>query len=135
MIRSAIAADLETITSIEADSPESAHWLPEHYLQYRCTIAEWNGQTAGFLVVHETAPGESEVLNLVVAKQFRRQGIARKLLSEALANAPGDWFLEVRRSNVAAIELYKSMGFTIAGERPEYYHQPDESGIVMKRSS
>jgi ribosomal-protein-alanine acetyltransferase len=135
IIRLATNADLKAIVALEAESPEAAQWPPEHYLQYRCSIAESNDATAGFLVVRETFPGESEVLNLVVAKHFRRQGIARKLLQEAIDYAPGDWFLEVRKSNRAAIELYKSMGFTIVGKRPEYYHNPDESGIVMKRRS
>jgi ribosomal-protein-alanine acetyltransferase len=135
MIRLATSADLEAIAAIEAGSPEAARWSPEHYLQYRCTVAESNGKAAGFLVTRQTAPGESEILNLVVAKHCRRQGVAGRLLAEALKSAPGEWFLEVRKSNIAAILLYERMGFTMVSERPEYYHQPIESAIVMKRRS
>ncbi len=52
-----------------------------------------------------------------------------KRIGKGLAGA---WFLEVRESNRAAINLYLSMGFEIVGTRPEYYRDPAEAAIVMR---
>jgi ribosomal-protein-alanine N-acetyltransferase len=78
------------------------------------------------------APGESEILNLAVDPGERRSGVARALLNEALAGAPGAWFLEVRASNAAAIRLYEQAGFERAGRRDGYYREPAEEALVMR---
>ena len=62
----------------------------------------------------------------------RRRGIARRLLESELSRGRNTWFLEVRESNVAALGLYQSLGFQQVGLREAYYHNPSESGIVMK---
>jgi len=76
-------------------------------------------------------PGEREILNLAVDPAERHTGVARELLKDAL-RARGAWFLEVRASNVAAIRLYESAGFSRTGRRPDYYYEPPEDGIVMR---
>ena len=53
-------------------------------------------------------------------------------LDGVLARAQGAWFLEVRASNAAAIQLYESAGFHRAGRRPDYYADPAEDAIVMR---
>jgi len=95
-------------------------------------VAEVKGCVAGFLVMREVAPGEREILNLAVDPAERRTGIARGLVGDALARAKGAWFLEVRASNSAAIQLYESAGFKRAGRRPDYYREPAEDAIVMR---
>ena len=42
------------------------------------------------------------------------------------------WFLEVRESNDAAINLYKTLGFAATGRRENYYSEPPEAAIVMR---
>ena len=86
----------------------------------------------GFLVSRQTAPGEREVLNIAVDPAFRRRGIARELLKAELDRGPGQWFLEVRESNRAALNLYETFGFRSVGRRNGYYTDPAETGIVMK---
>jgi ribosomal-protein-alanine N-acetyltransferase len=93
------------------------------------------GRVTGFVVVRRTGPGEHEVLNLAVAPEHRRLGIGTQLLTAAMEEAPGDWFLEVRESNQAAQGLYRRYGFQVAGRRPEYYSDSRESGIVMRLRS
>jgi ribosomal-protein-alanine N-acetyltransferase len=39
--------------------------------------------------------------------------------------------LEVRRSNAAAIELYRRLGFEAVGVRPKYYVEDNEDAVVM----
>jgi ribosomal-protein-alanine N-acetyltransferase len=131
-IRAATAEDLAAIAAIQAVSPEAAQWEPAGYLDHDCDVAIRGGRLAGFLVARQVAPGEREILNLAVDPAERRSGIARALLSEALARAQGAWFLEVRASNAAAIRLYESAGFEIAGRRSGYYREPAEEAIVMR---
>ncbi len=132
-MRAATAADIPEIAAIQSASPETAQWDPADHLNYDCRVAIVSERVVGFLTVRETAPGEREILNLAVAPDQRRRGIARQLLQEEL-RAGGAWYLEVRESNAAAIGLYTSAGFKIAGRRPGYYHDPSESGVVLKWS-
>lgn len=132
IIRPPNSEDLDRIEAIQAASPEAAQWDPSGYLQYECQVAVREGKLAGFLVARQVAPGEHEILNLAVDPAARRAGVARALLREALARSPGAWFLEVRASNKAAIQLYESAGFRRAGRRAQYYLQPTEDAIVMR---
>ncbi len=88
----------------------------------------------GFLiywVVHD----EVHILNIATDPKVRRRGIARTLLERSLKTgrerACRLATLEVRRSNVAAIELYRSFDFRSVGVRPNYYVDEREDAIVM----
>jgi ribosomal-protein-alanine N-acetyltransferase len=130
-IRAATEEDLGRVVEIQRESPEAAAWPVESYLGQRCRVAVVEGRIAGFIVTRQTAPGENEILNLAVGREFRRRGVARALLAEALA-AGGAWYLEVRESNSAAAALYRQAGFRAVGVRRGYYTDSLESGIVMK---
>ena len=128
MIRAATPDDLPAIAEIQGASS----WPARSYLENDCSVAVCDRRIAGFLVARRTAPDEREILNLVVASRFRRRGIGRELLQHQIVLFPGTrWFLEVRESNQAAINLYKSMGFRPSGRRPDYYEDPAEPAIVM----
>ena len=79
---------------------------------------------------------ELHVINVATHPDFRRRGAARALLSEALTRAVRDRkrlvLLEVRRSNLAAISLYRSLGFTTHLVRRGYYADNSEDAIEMK---
>lgn len=130
-IRAATIDDLPAIAAIQNASPEASQWAAESYFDYDCQVAAAGGRVVGFLVFRMTAPDEREILNVAVDPCFRRAGIARILLETGLASAPGAWFLEVRESNVVAINLYKTLGFLPSGRRESYYHEPPEAAIVM----
>ena len=131
IIRRVTRDDLMAIASIQATSSEAAGWDPDSYLAYDCLVAVVAGVVKGFLVSRQTGPGEREILNLAVEPSERRKGIARRLLEEVLAVHQGVWFLEVRESNTAALNLYKRFGFQPAGRREDYYRAPPETAIVM----
>lgn len=131
-IRRGEAGDLEAVAAIQDASPEAAHWRVEDYLEHDFRVAVSAGAAAGFLVSRTLTAGEYEILNLAVASEFRRQGVARELLAAFLENVEGAVYLEVRESNGAAINLYKSMGFKEVAVRKEYYEFPPERGIVLK---
>jgi ribosomal-protein-alanine N-acetyltransferase len=71
-------------------------------------------------------------LNLAVQPSFRREGIGRILMETVLSPGRGTWFLEVRESNYGAINLYKTLGFSLNGRREKYYVEPLEAAIVMR---
>ena len=87
------------------------------------------------------APGEAQILNLTVAPEARRLGLGRTLLRRFLADArargAAQCFLEVRESNVAAIELYAGEGFAPVARRIGYYPangDAREDALVMRKS-
>lgn len=78
---------------------------------------------------------ESELWNVAVRPLHRRQGIARALLREGCRRLAESGvrrvFLEVRESNLPAVELYYSFGFELLGRRKEYYLNPKEDALVL----
>lgn len=131
VIRTATHEDLAAIGEIQGLSS----WQPANYLDYDCRVAVVDGVVVGFLASRQTGPGEREILNVAVAASHRRRGIARSLVKEEFAAFRGTWFLEVRESNTAAIQLYKSLGFQPTGRRQDYYNDPGEAAIVMRNYS
>ena len=82
--------------------------------------------------------GEVSLLNVAVRPSVRRQGLARMLLDwmEARGRDRGgeSVFLEVRRSNEGAIELYRKAGFSQVGIRKGYYSAGGEDAVVMSKA-
>jgi ribosomal-protein-alanine N-acetyltransferase len=76
-----------------------------------------------------------QVNNIAVHPACRGLGLGEAMMRFAIAKvrAAGAEFmtLEVRRSNTAAIALYKKLGFEILGTRPGYYTKPDEDAYMM----
>lgn len=89
--------------------------------------------------IHRVVLDELDISTLAVAEQWRRCGLGRWLLERVIELAEGRGvrfaFLEVRQSNWAAIELYRSLGFEIVSHRRGYYQQPHEDAFVLRRSS
>jgi ribosomal-protein-alanine N-acetyltransferase len=132
VIRRGGASDLAEVAAVQAASPEAAQWDAAGYLQYDFRVSVCGIRVAGFLVSRTVAEGETELLNLAVAPEFRRQGMARKLVESLLAESPGVVYLEVRESNLAARKFYNRLGFQEVSLRPGYYQAPPEAAIVMK---
>ncbi len=132
-IRPMTAQDLEQIMHIEL-AMYPFPWTRRIFedclrVGYRCHVGEVEGNLAGYGVM-STGASEAHVLNLCVAGEFQRRGLAREMLSLLLDEADKlevrDVFLEVRPSNIAAITLYEQMGFNQVGLRKDYY--PTEEG-------
>jgi len=132
VIRRGGPGDLAEVAAIQAASPEAAQWDAADYLRYGFRVAVLGIRVAGFLVSRVLAEGETELLNLAVAPEFRRHGVARKLVESLLEESPGVVFLEVRESNRAARRFYNHMGFQEVSRRSAYYQAPPEAAIVMK---
>jgi [ribosomal protein S18]-alanine N-acetyltransferase len=84
-----------------------------------------------FWIVHD----ELHVLNVATALEHRNKGVARRVLEAALDTGRRKHCalatLEVRRSNAAALGLYRDFGFRPVGIRPNYYVDEGEDAIVM----
>ena len=132
VIRRGGPGDLTQVAAIQAASPEAAQWDAAGYLLYDFRVSVCGIRVAGFLVSRTLVEGETELLNLAVTPEFRRQGVARKLVKSLLAESPGVVYLEVRESNRAARKFYDHMGFQEVSSRPGYYRDPPEAAIVMK---
>jgi ribosomal-protein-alanine N-acetyltransferase len=130
-IRPAQESDLAELAEIQHAAPESSQWQAQDYLAFDCQVAVAGPRIAGFLVSRSVADKEREILNIAIHPDFRRLHIATELLQAELSRWPGTHFLEVRESNVAARRLYEGLGFQAVGERPAYYDNPPETGIVM----
>jgi [ribosomal protein S18]-alanine N-acetyltransferase len=74
-----------------------------------------------------------------VLPEERRRGVAAALLERILAEGRklGAFraTLEVRRSNEAALALYKRLGFSVEATRRGYYSQPEEDALVLWRNN
>ncbi len=134
-IRPAAEADLEEIAEIQAASPEAVAWDPRAYLDYDCRVAVAGERVAGFMVLRRLGDAEGEILNLAVAPEFRRQGVATRLIEAAVSGSGACWFLEVRETNTAARRLYQKLGFEEVSRRPEYYQDTAETAVVMRLRS
>ncbi len=80
--------------------------------------------------------GAADIIDVAVHKEFRRQGIGEKLIGKLIECCKNEDIseinLEVRISNLAAQNLYKKMGFSEVGQRPNYYENR-ETAILMKK--
>ena len=94
------------------------------------------GAILGFAVVW-LVHDELQVLNVAVAPGARRRGVARRILDrvEGIAREQGARvsMLEVRRSNLPAISLYRSHGYREVGVRPRYYPEDGEDALAMDK--
>ena len=86
-------------------------------------------------IIYWLVEDEMHILNLAVAPELRRHGIARQLVLAAIKRAYVKGarlaFLEVRASNAAAQKLYSSLGFSGSFIRRGYYDSPIEDAVVM----
>lgn len=77
---------------------------------------------------------EIHLLNLAVRPEYRRRGLARRLMRAmvTLGRRAGGriFFLEVRPSNEEALALYRSLGFQITGRRPNYYDDGEDANLM-----
>lgn len=97
-------------------------------------IAEINGKTVGhggFTAVLD----EGDITNIAVRPEFRRKGIASQILKAMITDAKARNLafltLEVRSQNEPAILLYKKYGFTLRGERKNFYRNPTDNAKIM----
>ncbi len=128
MLRKYHANDLPRLLEIE-NEVQLSPWPPEVFKQTlardnTCWVIEKDQQVAAFIII-SAITGEIHILNLCVSRADQRSGYGQQLLRYVLQQAVQEKclfaYLEVRRSNQAAIALYEKMDFVQIGERRGYY--------------
>ncbi len=99
-------------------------------------VAVEDGCVAGY-IGSQSVMGEADMMNVAVLPLHRRKGIAERLvqaLVEALAQQGVHCLtLEVRASNEPAKALYEKLGFASVGRRPNYYRNPREDALILRK--
>ena len=112
-----IASELENIWS---------YWL----------VALSGEQVVGY-IGSQSSIDESDVMNVAVHPDWRRRGIGEELITglvEALKSRGSHaLLLEVRASNSPAISLYEKLGFQQVGLRKNYYRNPKEDALILRK--
>ena len=102
-------------------------------LSFGAYDAEHGGLVA-YLIVSRYADAW-HIMNVAVHPEYRRQGVASRLLDELFELTAGDprrgYTLEVRVSNATAIALYERFGFEPSGVRRGYYTDNREDALIM----
>ncbi len=138
-VRELKSSDLRAVDAIERRT-FTLPWSPavfETQVESKSGIAlahEIDGVLEGYLIA-DVFVDVWHIMNLAVAQERRRDHIASDLLGayfEITERAPHRGHtLEVRVSNEAAIELYRSFGFVATGVRPHYYSDDHEDALIM----
>lgn len=152
----ATSSDVSQIVEIEKEC-HLARWTADDYqketaressliLTAKYKTESLEREIAGFLTSRFAVPielanktkkyTELDVLNFGVLKKYRRQGIGGALM-DALIERAAEMrveliWLEVRESNLEAINLYLSKGFLAIQTRRNFYTQPLESALILK---
>lgn len=95
-------------------------------------VATVDGKVVGYMGL-QIFCGEGYVTNVAVLPEYRRMGIAKKLIEYQMQNDMSFISLEVRESNLPAIKLYEACGFENVGIRPKFYSNPTENAIIMTK--
>ena len=115
----------EKSVASELENPLS-HWL-----------VAMEGDTVVGYVGSQTVLGETDMMNVAVHPDYRRQGIAESLIQTLVKDLKDRQShcltLEVRDSNASARALYEKLGFSQIGRRKNYYHNPKEDGLILRK--
>ena len=91
---------------------------------------------AGY-VGSQTVLDETDMMNIAVHPDYRKQGVATDLIQsliDALSKQGShSLMLEVRQTNEPAKNLYKSLGFETVGIRKNYYRNPREDALILRK--
>ena len=102
-----------------------------------CWLVALDGDRVAGYVGSQTVLDESDMMNIAVDPQYRRQSIAQALVEElvkCLARKGSRCLtLEVRASNAGAIALYGKLGFVQVGLRKNYYRNPREDAMILRK--
>lgn len=100
-------------------------------------VVALDGNCVAGYIGSQSVMGEADMMNLAVLPDYRRQGIGEKLVislvERLLENAVTSLTLEVRASNAGAIALYEKLGFQQVGRRPNYYKNPKEDALILRK--
>ena len=96
-----------------------------------------DGQQVAGYVGSQSVMGEADMMNIAVSSRYRRMGIAQELVQRLVSalreREVHSLTLEVRASNEPAKALYSKLGFQQVGRRPNYYRNPKEDALILRK--
>lgn len=99
-------------------------------------VAVADGTVVGY-VGSQSVLEQADMMNIAVNPEYRKQGIAESLIGKLIdalkARRVCSLALEVRVSNMPAISLYQKLGFEQVGKRPNYYRNPREDALILRK--
>ena len=132
--------DVEAVLAIEYES-FTRPWNRDHFLDELKSVHAFplvavdRKETVIGYIFPRLLLDEGHILNVAVNRAFRGKGVGRRLVETVLRDCRDGGAvvvsLEVRMSNVAAISLYRLLGFVETGRRREYYEN-SEDAILME---
>ena len=100
-------------------------------------VAECDGDIVGYCIIYYVMD-EGEIARIAVDKKMRRKGVGCGLLDYVCECCKikniNRLLLDVRESNVPALNLYRSFGFAEDGIRKNFYQNPTEHAVLMSMS-
>lgn len=138
IIRKADYKDLYSIVLIEKEIFKEDQWslkMIEEELNNSYDRCAWvislNKKILGYYMVRYSND-EISIMNIAVIPSFQGKGIGRLMMDHLVSHFPvySSIFLEVKKSNFPAINLYLSMGFKQIGIRSNYY-QDGTDALLM----
>ena len=97
-------------------------------------VAKQGGRVAGY-VSFTVIIDECQIINFATKNEFKRQGVGKAVMTALIDHCKKSgvckYFLEVRVSNIAAIELYKKFGFVPVGISKNHFSLPREDAVLM----
>ena len=128
-------AELEKICFSDPWSERSIASELDNKLAFWLVATE--GETVAGYIGSQTVMDETDMMNVAVHPDFRRRGIAETLVTglveELKNNGSHCLTLEVRASNAPAIALYEKLGFSEIGRRKNYYRNPREDALILRK--
>ena len=127
-------ADVGAVLAIDPDAKE--HQLREELVRTwaRLRVDREAGAVVGYVLFWHVTD-EIHLLNVAVAATERRRGRGRALVDTVIAyareHAAAKVLLEVRVSNVAALALYRGLGFEEINRRKRYYDDGEDAIEMM----
>ena len=96
-----------------------------------------DGERVAGYVGSQTVMEESDMMNVAVHPDYRKQGIATALIvglvEELHKRGSHSLTLEVRASNETAISVYRKLDFQEVGRRKNYYRNPREDALILRK--
>ena len=101
---------------------------------FKCIMAVYDKEIIGYISFSYIF--DIEIESVLVKSSYQRQGIGTLLLNQifkfAKENKINNVFLEVRKSNIGAISLYRKLGFSNISIRKKYYENAEDALILKK---
>ena len=100
------------------------------HLSYEFIVYESDGIIVGYII--SWVADNTEILNFGVLKEYQKKGIGSLLFDEVLKISEGIISLEVRESNINAINFYQNRGFKAVRVRKNYYSNGEDAYLMVR---